>query len=129
MHDLRTSLTTFYGQVIDFYPAKNVGFCSHVLPSQNITMKKKLASFSQMKGRIFLLLVSLALTTGLFGQVVSVNGKVTNMQGESLPGVNVQIRGTQTGTTTDSEGLFSLSVPGKGTTPCISGHPLQQMLY
>jgi TonB-linked SusC/RagA family outer membrane protein len=79
-----------------------------------IKMKKKPASFRQMMGRFILLLVSLALTTSLFGQGVSVNGKVTNVQGESLPGVNVQIRGTQTGTTTDSGGLFTLSVPGKG---------------
>ncbi len=40
-----------------------------------------------------------------------ITGKVTSDQGESLPGVNVVVKGSTLGTTTDAEGKFSLSVP------------------
>ena len=42
---------------------------------------------------------------------VTVNGKVTAADdGSSLPGVNVYLKGTQTGTITDGDGKYSLSV-------------------
>ncbi|MEP1097261.1 MAG: SusC/RagA family TonB-linked outer membrane protein [Cyclobacteriaceae bacterium] len=40
----------------------------------------------------------------------TVSGKVTDDTGEGLPGVNVVIKGTTNGTTTDLDGNFSLSV-------------------
>lgn len=42
---------------------------------------------------------------------IVVSGKVTGPSGEPLPGVSVAIKGTQTGTTTNPEGNFSLTVP------------------
>ena len=42
---------------------------------------------------------------------IPVTGKVTGPAGEGLSGVSVTIKGTQTGTTTDAEGNFSLTVP------------------
>lgn len=39
-------------------------------------------------------------------------GKVTDESGVGLPGVNIMIKGTQQGTTTDVDGLFRLSVSG-----------------
>src|SRR5690625_4191421 len=40
-----------------------------------------------------------------------INGTVTDGQsGETLPGVNVMVEGTTTGTSTDSEGSFELTV-------------------
>ncbi len=45
-------------------------------------------------------------------QQVTVRGTVTDSQtGEALPGVNVVVRGTIVGTTTDMNGDYSLSVP------------------
>lgn len=41
----------------------------------------------------------------------SVSGKVTDMNDEGLPGVNVQIQGTTKGTVTNLNGEYSLSVP------------------
>ncbi len=41
----------------------------------------------------------------------SVSGKVTGDNGESIPGVNVLLKGTTTGTTTDGEGRYALNVP------------------
>jgi TonB-dependent starch-binding outer membrane protein SusC len=42
----------------------------------------------------------------------TVSGRVTDDKGEGLPGVNVIIKGTTTGVTTDMDGRFSISVPG-----------------
>jgi len=45
----------------------------------------------------------------------TIKGKVTDKEkGEGLPGVNVVIKGTSVGTTTDGTGSYSLSVPESG---------------
>lgn len=43
--------------------------------------------------------------------VARVNGRVTQDNGEPLPGVNVLIKGTSIGTTTDADGKYALEVP------------------
>lgn len=45
-----------------------------------------------------------------------VTGTVTSETGESLPGVNVVIKGTTTGTITDINGKYSIKVPEEGAT-------------
>ena len=45
----------------------------------------------------------------------TVSGKVTDESGEALPGVNVLIKGTTTGTQTDLEGNYRLSVTDGAT--------------
>jgi TonB-linked SusC/RagA family outer membrane protein len=40
----------------------------------------------------------------------TITGKVTGDEGESLPGVNILIKGTQKGTTTDQDGNYRLTV-------------------
>src|SRR5690625_2654653 len=48
-------------------------------------------------------------------QQVTVNGRVTDADsGESLMGVTVFVMGTQTGTTTNADGRFTLAVPEGG---------------
>lgn len=42
---------------------------------------------------------------------VAVQGKVTDEAGEALPGTNVLVKGSTTGTTADAEGNFSIEVP------------------
>lgn len=42
---------------------------------------------------------------------ILVRGRVTSVDGENLPGVNVIIKGTSKGTVTDIEGNFQLAVP------------------
>ncbi|MDX9880450.1 MAG: TonB-dependent receptor [Prolixibacteraceae bacterium] len=52
----------------------------------------------------------------VWAQQFSVNGKVTDIKGESLPGVSVLVKGTTTGTITDNDGNYTLSgVPGNAT--------------
>lgn len=55
----------------------------------------------------FLFLVSLG-----FSQNNSVSGTVLDAEsGETLPGVNVTVKGTETGTASDIDGFYSLNVP------------------
>ena len=44
-------------------------------------------------------------------QQTVITGRVTDSRGEALPGVNVLLKGTTTGTITDTQGRYSLSVP------------------
>src|SRR5690606_17308740 len=46
----------------------------------------------------------------LFGQSTTVSGTVTDMATDPLPGVSVVLKGTNTGTTTDFNGSFSIDV-------------------
>jgi TonB-linked SusC/RagA family outer membrane protein len=48
--------------------------------------------------------------------LLAVTGKVSSDEGEALPGVNVLLKGTTTGTTTDASGVYSLNVPEEGGT-------------
>jgi TonB-linked SusC/RagA family outer membrane protein len=45
-----------------------------------------------------------------------IKGKVTDTLGASIPGVNVKLKGTTTGTTTDTDGNYAISAPdGNGS--------------
>lgn len=64
---------------------------------------------------LFALLTAMLLVSQVFAGTtraeVTVTGKVTSADdGATLPGVNVYVKGTQTGTITDSDGKYSLSV-------------------
>ncbi|MRT93041.1 TonB-dependent receptor [Ancylomarina sp. 16SWW S1-10-2] len=52
------------------------------------------------------------LTSSVFGQIL-VSGKVTDVSGESIPGVSVVVKGTSTGSTTNIDGNYSLEVPNE----------------
>ncbi|HYW36223.1 MAG TPA: TonB-dependent receptor [Balneolaceae bacterium] len=67
-----------------------------------------------MNGKYILLVGCLlfGFTLNGFAQNITVNGKVTDAKsGKSLPGVNIKVKGTTTGTTTNAKGKYSLSVP------------------
>lgn len=47
----------------------------------------------------------------LFAEQKTIKGKVTGTKGEPLPGVNIVIKGTKVGVTTDFDGNFTIDVP------------------
>ena len=63
------------------------------------------------KGRPFMVLVLCFSLLGVaYGQNVTVSGKVTSAaDGAPVPGVNVLVKGTSTGTTTDSDGAYTIN--------------------
>ncbi|MBC6425106.1 MAG: carboxypeptidase-like regulatory domain-containing protein, partial [Ekhidna sp.] len=63
-----------------------------------------------------LLLGFVFITTLLFGVMAqrTVSGKITDDTGDPLPGVNVVIKGTTTGTQTDLDGNYRLSLADAG---------------
>jgi TonB-linked SusC/RagA family outer membrane protein len=67
-----------------------------------------------------ILLMSFCLTMLLstaWAQEQTVSGRVTSSEdGSALPGVNVVVKGTTTGTVTDSDGNYRLSVPSGSST-------------
>jgi TonB-linked SusC/RagA family outer membrane protein len=48
--------------------------------------------------------------------VTEVTGRVTDKNGEPLPGVNIRTKGGTTGTATDSNGRYEINVPDESTT-------------
>jgi hypothetical protein len=69
-----------------------------------------------MKKSILLMLLCLSPLFRLLAQQQTVSGKVTSAEdGSSMPGVNVLVKGTTNGTTTSSDGNYSLSVPDNAT--------------
>lgn len=44
-------------------------------------------------------------------QAISITGKVTDSQGQALPGVSIKLKGTQEGTVSDNNGGYSIKVP------------------
>jgi TonB-linked SusC/RagA family outer membrane protein len=44
---------------------------------------------------------------------ITITGTVTDEKNEAMPGVSVVVKGTQRGTTTDSNGQYKLSIPGR----------------
>lgn len=62
--------------------------------------------------KVLLLCFSLGFALSVLAQDRVVTGRVTSKEdGSPLPGVNVVIKGTTTGSVTDAEGKYSLSVP------------------
>lgn len=59
--------------------------------------------------RLIISVAGILMSSVLFGQQITVSGTVTDaMDGTSLPGVNVIVKGTTMGTTTNAEGEYSI---------------------
>lgn len=70
-----------------------------------------------MKGNLLLCCTLLFLTAAVMAQDQTVTGKVTSKEdGSPMPGVNVVIQGTTTGTSTDGNGNYQISVPQRDAT-------------
>lgn len=88
------------------------GYVGQVGERQPQSFKRKaLVSFLSM-----LVMVLLLSNSAAWAQGRTVTGKVTDPAGTALPGVSVQLKGTQRGTNTDADGKYSLAnVPDNAT--------------
>ncbi|MER0440709.1 SusC/RagA family TonB-linked outer membrane protein [Emticicia sp. W12TSBA100-4] len=67
-----------------------------------------------MKKTLLLFMLLMCTSAVLYAQKIS--GKVTSSkEGVSLPGVSVQVKGTNTGTNTSADGSFSVNAPSNAT--------------
>ena len=64
---------------------------------------------------LYLLVVLLTSSWAAFGQNQTITGKVTDEKGEALIGVNIIVKETNKGTTTNVDGKYTLSVPGSSS--------------
>lgn len=64
------------------------------------------------RGMLFSMFLLLLTPLTLLAQSKKVTGKVTSQGNTPLASVSVQVKGTRTGTTTNNDGVFSISVPG-----------------
>ncbi len=58
--------------------------------------------------RVFVMLFLLGTVTSVYAQKQVVTGRITDVAGEGMPGVNVLLKGSTVGTTSDKEGNFSI---------------------
>ena len=67
------------------------------------------------KMKLFLMVLSVLMTTAAFAQNLTVSGNVTDAStGEPVPFASVHLKDTMTGVSTDADGHYSLSVPSDG---------------
>jgi len=59
---------------------------------------------------VFLFFLTFLLSSNINAQSTVIEGKITDAAGLSLPGVNIQEKGTKNGTSTDFEGSFKINV-------------------
>ncbi len=70
--------------------------------------------------RFYLMLFMLSLSMVTFAQQKTITGRVTDTSNETLPGVSVVVKGTTTGTVTNIDGIFQLTMPGDASTVIFS---------
>ena len=64
-----------------------------------------------MVKKLFLIVSMLVLSLAAFAQTHKITGKVSDVNGEPVIGVGILVKGTTTGTASDVDGTFSLTVP------------------
>ena len=74
-----------------------------------------------MRRILMLLLGVLVLCTGLQAQERTLTGRVVDAQNNGIPNASVTVKGSPVGTTTNANGIFSLTVPASAQTLVISG--------
>lgn len=79
-------------------------------------MKHRHLLLSGWRRKLTPLLLLFLLATPALAQNFLVKGKVTDSSGQPIPGVNVLVKGTLTGGTTDAEGNYSLEIPESSST-------------
>src|SRR5690606_11264096 len=68
-----------------------------------------------MKIKLIVLITFLLSSFQASAQQKTVRGTVTDAEGITLPGVNVLVKGSNTGVTTDGDGNFEITTPGDVT--------------
>ncbi|URM36347.1 SusC/RagA family TonB-linked outer membrane protein [Flavobacterium anhuiense] len=73
-------------------------------------MSIKQLSKKKDKYFVFFFFLNFLLCSSIHAQTTTIEGKITDATGMSLPGVNINEKGTKNGTSTDFEGSFKINV-------------------
>lgn len=76
-------------------------------------MKKTRFSRCNKIASFFLMIFFLIISTGLSAQQTTVSGIVKDAEGEALPGVTIQIKGTTQGGVSGMDGEYSIDIPDR----------------
>ncbi|MFC0780672.1 SusC/RagA family TonB-linked outer membrane protein [Flavobacterium sp. HJSW_4] len=71
---------------------------------------KQLSEKKDKYGFVFFFFLNFLLCSTINAQSTTIEGKITDATGMSLPGVNINEKGTKNGTSTDFEGSFKINV-------------------
>lgn len=63
---------------------------------------------------LFQFILALICVGHSYGQTRTISGRVTDAQGEALPGVSILLKGTSTGAMTDAEGRYTIAATERG---------------
>jgi TonB-linked SusC/RagA family outer membrane protein len=81
-------------------------------PNLNHIPMKVIVQIPPLWKRIFMLICCIGIWQINYGQdAQTVSGTVTDDSGETIPGVNVLVKGTSVGTITDIDGSYSINMP------------------
>ncbi|MEO6220258.1 MAG: SusC/RagA family TonB-linked outer membrane protein, partial [Ginsengibacter sp.] len=89
-----------------------------------IILSKTSLTYQQVNNEILIKPVKKPVVTEVYFQdnkisditaAIIINGKVTNAKGDPLAGVSIALKGTNTGTSTDGRGNYTLTIPENGT--------------
>src|SRR5215213_5639384 len=84
-----------------------------MLPS-GLHCKAFLRRIDLQKGLLICFLSFFAAIAGA-QETITVKGSIVNQDGEGLPGVSVQVKGTSKGTTSKTDGSFQIDAPSNST--------------
>lgn len=73
-----------------------------------------------MRKRLLTMLGMLVLCLQLLAQTRTITGRITDAQGNGVPNASVTIRGTNSGTTTQPDGTFTINIPANARALVIS---------
>ena len=92
-------------------------------------MKTDLLQTKKVRVTCLFLCLMLLFTVSAWAQAITVQGKVTDQSGTAIPGTNVVIKGTTSGTVTDADGAFTLTVPNQDAVLIVSylGYQAQEI--
>src|SRR5215210_2045909 len=78
---------------------------------------------------LIFMLSLVAVIPAAFAQKRTVSGKVSETNGKAIPFVNVTVKGTSAGTTSNADGVYSLTVPEGSNTLVFSfvGYKTQEL--
>jgi len=77
-------------------------------------MKDSIKSINKSK-RMIITTILCVLWVPIMAQTISVTGKVSDVSGSPIYGVNVMIKGSQDGTSTNAEGIYTINAPKNAT--------------